>query len=182
MLSLEKAFPGGDTGVLPALEHPPAAPGAELSCGGAGREALLWAQWLGRESGCCPGGLPWGVGHTWTPTWLMLCPFLPGTAWPSASSTAARASWPALPSSPSWASWRGSRVCPSPRWPSRVSGAAVGWGRGGAAISPPSARGACPQDTHPGANDIAAAGSHPGGQLCFLPPKTREKQMHAHEI
>ena len=55
MLSLEKAFPGGDTAVLPALEHPPAAPGAELSCGGAGREALLWAQWLGRRAGAAPG-------------------------------------------------------------------------------------------------------------------------------
>ncbi|XP_075015063.1 sodium- and chloride-dependent GABA transporter 2 isoform X20 [Calonectris borealis] len=43
----------------------------------------------------------------------------PRTVWPSASSTAAPASWPALPSSPSWASWRGSRACPSPRWPSR---------------------------------------------------------------
>lgn len=26
-----------------------------LSCGGAGREALLWAQWLGWENGGCPG-------------------------------------------------------------------------------------------------------------------------------
>ena len=176
MLSLEKAFLGRAPAVLPTLWHPPTAPGAKLSCEGAGVEALLWAQWLGRESGCCPGGLPWGVGHAWTPTWLMLCPLLPGTAWPSASSTAAPASWLALPSSPSWASWRRSRACPSPRWPSRVSGAVVGRGCGVAA------RGACPRDTHPGTDDVAAAGAHPGGQLCFLPPKTREKQRDTHEM
>lgn len=161
--------------MLPTLgHHPSAAPGAEL-----------WGCWerspaVGTVAGVGERGLPWAVGHTWTPTWLTLCPLLPGTVWPSASSTAALASWPALPSSPSWASWRGSRVCPSPRWLSQVSGAAVGWGCGDAALWPPPSKGSVPAG-YPGANSIAAVGSHPGGQLRFLPPKTREKQMHAHE-
>lgn len=139
MLSLEKPFPGGDPAALPTLgHHPSAAPGAEL-----------WGCWergpaVGTMAGVGERGLPWGVGHTWTPTRLTLCPLLPGTVWPSASSTAALASWPALPSSPSWASWRGSRACPSPRWPNRVSGAAVGWGRGGAALWAPLSKGSVP--------------------------------------
>lgn len=137
----------------------------------------MWTQWLGWEGGCCPRGLPWGEGHTWTPTWLMLCSLLPGTAWPSASSTVAPASWPALPSSQSWASWPGSRVCPSLKWLNLVSGAVVGQGRGVLLFGPPQQG----EHTRPGPSHIAAAGSHPGGQLCFLPPKTREKQIHAHE-
>lgn len=122
--------------MLPTLgHHPSAAPGAEL-----------WGCWerspaVGTVAGVGEWGLPWAVGHTWTPTWLTLCPLLPGTVWPSASSTAALASWPALPSSPSWASWRGSRVCPSPRWLSQVSGAVVGWGCGDAALCPPPQQG-----------------------------------------
>lgn len=35
--------------------HPGAAPGAELSSGDAGREALLWAQWLDAAPGGCHG-------------------------------------------------------------------------------------------------------------------------------
>lgn len=94
-------------------------------------------QWPGEKS---PGGLPWGVGHTW----LMLCSLLPGTVWPCASSTAAPASWLALPSSPSWASWHRSRVCPSPRWPSQVSGDPGGMGLWGCChLSPQQQRDAC---------------------------------------
>lgn len=62
MLSLDKAFSGGSSAVLPTLGHPPAAPGAEPGCGGAGSEALLQAQWLGWESRCCPGEAAMGCG------------------------------------------------------------------------------------------------------------------------
>lgn len=109
---LGQGFPWGSPAVLSSLRHLSAVPGAESSCGCAGRDTVA-----GKEKQV----LSWGAAMNCGSQLADALPLLLGTVWPCASSTVAPALWLALPSSPSWASWQRSRVCPSPRWLSQVS-------------------------------------------------------------
>lgn len=176
MLSLEKSFPGGAPAVLPTLGHPPAAPGAELSC------------WVLGERPCC-GQSSWG-GRVDVASWgaalecgSCLDPHLPDAVpLPPRdcvalcflnSGTSFVAGFAIFSILGFMAEEQGvpiAEVAESGEWGAQWDGDV-----GELLLNPPPAMGACLEGTHLVPSSVAAAGFHSGGQLCSLPRKTRER-------